>query len=202
MLVLFLFVCAIYTTNVVTYPITIEITNSTLNNSNTTTPLLMTCFFDNGVNIATNLIVILMRVYVPFLLMICFNLSVIIRLRNSKKRVAFATTAQKTAQLHKSKETKFAMITILIDTAFFVFNTPIAVFFVIQTVNLFKDSIDSDRISTAYTNFFNNVAQLISFGYSELMIFIFVAINRFFREEILIVLKIRQPQASSSRNHT
>lgn len=163
---------------------------------------IISCVTATSVNLATNLIAILMRIYIPFLLMITFNWVVILRLRESKKKVGFslilmnnkrATNQNQPVQQKISrKEYKFTVAMIVIDVAFFVLNTPLAGFFVILIYNLFSTSLTDLAVPNAYVNLFNQISQLMSFGYSELMIFIFVALNKYFRDELLIVFRLKR----------
>lgn len=188
-------------TNLLTYPIT----RTSINNVTTTS-----CFTSLPVQISTTLIAILMRIYIPFLLMIGFNLIVIIRLRNSKRRVGINGRKNAQQQLPSTqpanqlsrKEYKFVVTTIIIDAMFFVLHTPLAAFFVITIYNQFNDSITSVPVVSAWVNLFSNVSQLIAVGYPELMIFIFVTLNRYFREELLVIFRLSKRPTVGNQNES
>ena len=190
-------------TNLLTYPIT----RTSINNVTITS-----CFTSLPVQISTTLIAILMRIYIPFLLMIGLNFIVIIRLRNSKRRVGINGRKNNNAQQQlpstqpanqlSRKEYKFVVTTIIIDAMFFVLHTPLAAFFVITIYNQFNDSITSQPVVSAWVNLFSNVSQLMAVAYPELMIFIFVTLNRYFREELLVIFRLSKRPTVGNQNES
>lgn len=164
----------------------------------------MFCFMHFQVAAATNVIAILMRVYIPFVITFCLNMIVISRLKKSKNTVRGATQIINGKQPGKitNKEYKFKMATITIDFTFLVFYTPLAVNLTFNIVDL-DDSISNDPfLNAVINNLFSNLSTLLAFSYSIALVFMFFIFNRYFREELAIILRLRQvsSQQESSLN--
>jgi hypothetical protein len=187
---------AIVLTTNVTNLITNTTTRISSNNQTTTS-----CVTASEINIATNIIAIIMRVYLPFSLMVGFDWLVIKRLRSSKQRVGVLVvqmTSQQSQQQQQSeqqkfsKEQKFALATITIDLVFFVFYTPVAVNLTMNLVDVFSSALSYNTVIDAQVDFYSNVAQLIAFTYHSSGFFIFIGFNKIFRKEIFRILRIKR----------
>lgn len=130
-----------------------------------------------------------MRIYIPFTLMVTFNGIVIKRLQKSKKITRGTTT---TTQM-SNREYKFKLATVIIDFTFLAFYTPMAVNLSFGIVDIINNSISNDPMADVIINvLFANVAQLLAFAYSVIMIFIFVIFNKIFRKEIISLLRLNR----------
>ena len=165
------------------------------------------CYMALETSIATNLIAILVRIYIPFILMATFDAFVILRLRQSKIKVSPSFSKDPDLQRrHQNqishRDYRFTVSTIIIDLTFFIFYTPLAGFFGINIAGLFNNSLWSPNTS-AYINFFSNLSQLLSFGHTIALVFLSTFFNRYFREELvyLCTLKIIQPNNSLSKSN-
>lgn len=154
------------------------------------------CQTSSDINIATNIIALLMRVYVPFALMVIFNGFVIKRLRKSKIKVGAIATqiGQKKKQRGQmsQKEYKFIVSTIIMDFIFFAFYTPLAVYLIMSIVDLFSGALSSNPLTSQITSFYSNIVQLLAYSYHTVVIFIFSGFNKFFRIEIRKLLCLQR----------
>lgn len=193
---IFIVVLGLNSTNLITYPVTRGSTTS--------------CFTATEINIASNLIALLMRVYLPYFFMCVFNIIVISRLKSSKRKVGTMTTtndgqkvARRTGKLSR-KEYKFTVATLLMDLFFLLMNTPVSVWLTMSTVDLFTKAFSSDTFVNTAFNLYANIAQLIAFSYSMSMIFVFIIFNRTFRDELIYLFRLRTffPQNSTNSAQT
>ena len=197
-------------TNLMTYP-----TNSTSSSRNYTSSSSTTatsCGMTTEVSIATNLIANLMRVFIPFGLMLTLNLIVIYCLKQSKVKVGVSNIMQIASQLQNkqserqltNKEFRFMISTLIIDFVFLIFYLPVGVSFAIVTYNQFSTSITGDSYSNAVFTFFNNMTQLFAMAHTSVLIFIFIIFNRYFRLELIFLLRLHklfptlQPEGSTN----
>ena len=124
--------------------------------------------------------------------MLSLNAFVLMRLRRSRNRVITVSFHSSEVQRRLNgqltkREIRFIVSTITIDFTFFLFYTPLAAFFGISIGNLFNSSLWAPLTST-FINLFSNVSQLLAFGHSVALIFIFAACNRYFRLELANLL--------------
>ena len=148
------------------------------------------CVQTNEARAAANIISILLRAYIPFTLMLVFDIIVFKRLRQSKRRVGVILMGQQTQPGHISnKEYRFILSTIFIDLTFVVFYIPVSIYVTATVVNLY---VRWDSVVTAGFNLFYNSAILFAYLYSALMFFIFLIFNRFFRHEVFNILRLHK----------
>lgn len=169
-------------TNLMTYP--------AIDSNNTTY-----CFMTNNLNVVTNLIAVLMRFLIPYIIMLTFNLLVIYRLKRSKIRVSFSNSIRSGSQEQPlrqltRKEFRFTVSTLIIDSLFLFFYFPLGVNYAIATYNLFCTSITSDLYLNAVFNLFSNLTQILALAHTSVLFFIFVVFNRIFRTELIVLLRI------------
>lgn len=176
-------------TNLMSYP-----TTNTRDGRNNTF-----CSTSNDVSIATSLIANLMRIFIPFIIMLTLNLLVIFGLKKSKIRVGVsnvmqiaAKSGQQPSRRFTNKEFKFTVSTLIIDFIFLFFYLPLGVAFIIQTYNLFSTSLTSDPIGNAAYGLFNNVSQLFALAHTSVLIFLFIIFNRYFRAELILLLRLHK----------
>jgi hypothetical protein len=147
------------------------------------------CITTNDIETARNIQTILFRVYIPFVLMLVMDVIVFKRLRQSKRRVAVTTT--QTGQSHQisNREYSFMISTIYIDLSFVVFYTPAAVHLSITIVDLF---VDWDTLMGTVINILYNCSILTAFLYSVQTFFMFFILNRYFRNEVISILRLNK----------
>ena len=148
------------------------------------------CTIANDVTVAANILAILFRAYIPFGLMLAFDIIVLKRLRNSKRRVAVTQMGQRKQPGQVSnKEYNFIVSTILIDIAFLLFYTPIAAYISMTVADVY---VSWDRLASAAINLLYSCAMLTAYLYSVWLLVIFFIFNRYFRNEVYTVLRLNK----------
>jgi hypothetical protein len=187
-------------TNLITYPVTITFANTNFTY----------CYMSNNLSIATYLISVLMRVFVPFGIMLSLNLIVIWTLKQSKIRVGVSNVVQIASSISgqesrqfTNKEFRFMVSTLIIDFIFLFFYLPLAVNYGIATYNLFSTSLTSDPVWYAAFNLFSTLAQLLAMAHTSVLFIVFVIFNRNFRNELIVWLRLnRLLKSLQSENNT
>lgn len=148
------------------------------------------CTISNDVTVAANVLAILFRAYIPFGLMLAFDIIVLKRLRKSKRRIAVTQMGQrKQPGQISNKEYNFIVSTILIDIAFLLFYTPIAAYISMTVADVY---VNWDRLATAAINLLYSCAMLTAYLYSVWLLVIFFIFNRYFRNEVYTVLRLNK----------
>lgn len=123
----------------------------------------------------------LVKIYIPYFIMVGLNIKVILRLRDSKKALQGPGVRNNTS--------KFAVSTILIDLIFLIFKSPEAL---LQIYSYIKERQptrqDLNQISHVLPIL--NISTDVALTYSALLVFIFLVFNRLFRQEVLRLGKI------------
>ena len=122
--------------------------------------------------------------------MLVLDIIVFRRLRKSRQRVGVTQIGQrKQPGQFSNKEYNFIISTIFIDLTFVVFYTPISAHVTITVVNLY---VAWDPLTAAIFNVYYNVALLVVYLYSVVLLFIFVIFNRYFRSEVFSLLRLNR----------
>jgi hypothetical protein len=137
-----------------------------------------------------------MRIYLPLIIMVWLNLSIIRKMYKSRHRLSQAGVKVKKIS---PREARFTFLTILFDAIFWIFYAPFSVYLTIGIVNIFSPFQDASN-SAAY-NLFSNVAQLIAITYHASFFFLNFFFNRIFRNEVLSIPRIFSGSDSSKRSH-
>ena len=125
----------------------------------------------NQLFIINNLIDILMKICIPYLIIVVFDLMVIVRLRRSKPEL-------RSRQPRRNKSYRFTINTILIDLLFLIFNIPsILIFYFKRILNLNSPPLPIQ------------VLPLLANIYSHLFFILFFIFNRIFRHEFVSIFK-------------
>lgn len=132
----------------------------------------------------------LMRVYIPFALMFSLNMVIISRLQKSKRNIGQVNQIINGNKQISNKERMFKIKTVIMDFTFLVFYMPVAVNLTLNIVNL-NDTITKDvYLDAILNNLFANLSTLLAYSYSVALIFIFLIFNKYFRDELLILLRL------------
>ena len=139
------------------------------------------CTADFTATISSDIISILMRTYIPFLLMIVFNILMIRKIFKNNRTMAKQTNLAQ-------KETHFTFAVIAYDIYFLVFNFPLSVFYIMYDINLYNGAIAGDAVFSASYNVFSFTAANFAFCVQTFSFFLYVAFNKLFLNEIFILL--------------
>ena len=169
-------------------------------------------------SVASILSLVIIRTYLPFILMLTLNIIVFIRLRRSKLRVTSHNTSSHSNQANTSvtthlshtrliphltnKQTKFIVSTLFIDLTFVVFYTPLTAYFSISISSIINMNANWDPLNTAYIELFSNITQLFAYAYSVSLFFIFVLLNRYFRQEFIDFFRFQRILSIFSNNNS
>ena len=125
----------------------------------------------------------IIKLYVPYFIMVGLDIKVVLSLRESKKRALNGRGVQ-------NGMNKFTISTILIDLIYLIFKS-IKVIFQSYT---FIIVIRSEYFGNTNVNFifilFYKISDDIAFSHSAFIIFIFVIFNRLFRKEIICFFRL------------
>ena len=167
-----------------TYPVT---------NANNIT----SCFTSTQAKTASTLCLNLMRIFIPFGIMLTLNLIVIWRLKQSKRRVNATNviqtgSSQQTNGVLGKKELRFAVSTLLIDFVFLVFYLPMGADYIIQIYKLYNNSLTSDPVISASYQIYTNTCLMLSLAHTSALFFVFVIFNRYYRVELFILFRLNR----------
>jgi hypothetical protein len=132
----------------------------------------MRCTANLEINLASDIISISLRTYLPFILMLIFDIIVIKDLFVSKAKLSIS---------NQKKEIKFSLAVIFITVSIFIFNGALSVAFLM----VYTNSITSSNVWYTFTVTFSFYLQTFSF-------FINFFLNSLFRNEFLLMIKLRK----------
>lgn len=130
------------------------------------------------------------RLFIPYAIMVSFNVKVILRLRASKQRSGLNNSRVRGQTNITHKGFRFTISTILIDLIFLIFNSPeifLSGFNYIERM-IFKLNTSNGVIF----NIFFDFSLLLSLSYSSVLIFVFLVFNRIFRKELFLVFRLKK----------
>ena len=174
---------------------TVSFINST--NGTNQTQVTVSCITSSYVTLINNIIALLMRIYIPFILMIVFNLISIRDLKKSRKRVdkhkSHSSLVGNKNEQRKMPSIiyKFTVSNLAMDFIFLFFYLPLTVSYTLNIVSYFVPIFGTDDVATADFTMFLDMSQLFAFFYHMIDIFIFLAFNRLFRDDLLLLLGLR-----------
>ena len=160
------------------------------------------CTADYGMIILSDLISITFRTYIPFALMLIFNVSVVRRILKNNRNIVKRNVLC-------GKEYQFTLAVISYDVYFIAINFPVSVYYVVK--DGFLDQFASNPLLAAYFNLVDSI--LVSFAYYEqtYSIFIYLAFNKLYRQEFFHIVRkifsvinsyLVSPTSSNSANNT
>lgn len=138
------------------------------------------CTADYGMIILSDLVSITFRTYIPFALMLIFNVCVVRRILKNNRNIVKRNVLS-------GKEYQFTMAVISYDVYFIAINFPVSVYYVVK--DGFLNQFDSNPLLAAYFNLVDSI--LVSFAYYEqtYSIFIYLAFNKLYRQEFLFIMR-------------
>lgn len=145
--------------------------------ANTSNP---SCMADRNIVLSSDMISIVLRTYLPFLIMIVLNALMVRKIRESSRRT-FKQTAVGRREYH------FTLATMAYDAYFLLFNFPLSVFYIFFDINLYSGAFMNDRLLAAKYSLANSAFINFSFCEQTLTIFMYVAFNKLFRNELIRV---------------
>ena len=143
------------------------------------------CLASNSVTVASDIISMLVRIYIPLLLMVVFNGLMIYWI--FKKSRSSKVVVQKNSAL-KRKEHQFTISVLSCNALFFLTNFPLAIFFIFYDSLLYSNAFKSDSILSARYSLYMNILVSISFFDQTFSIFMYFGFNKLFRKELIFII--------------
>ena len=140
------------------------------------------CTFSDELTLATDILSTIVRTYLPFVLISTFNLILVKELFLSKVNLKMK---------NQRKEIQFTIVVLLISIAFFLFNSPISIVFIINNLFRFNESV-RPFINSQLLSFVLNITTNLAYWYQCLNFFFNLMFNSLFRDEVLIILRIKK----------
>jgi hypothetical protein len=169
------------------------ITNVFDSNSNRTmnmTVLSLSCTISSELGLATDILNVLMRSYIPFVLMIFLNVSMTRRFLRSKK---ISTSRNRSLK----REYIFTLTVFGMSLTFFVFYLPWSVYYVLNRIFQSISSLQTAQID-AQLNIFQSIAFSIAYANNWSLFFVNVVFNGVFRKEFFNMMAFRRLNLASS----
>jgi hypothetical protein len=137
-----------------------------------------TCKSTNEILAASDIISACLRTYIPIVLMMFFNISIV--------RYMFKSKAKLNLKIHK-REIQFTMTVLLSNIIFFIMNAPLAIAFILNIIYSYSD-IEVDRNFKAGFDFYYNLAVNFSYMYQAFDFFLNLIVNSIFRNELFLLI--------------
>ena len=142
------------------------------------------CTADNSISVASDMVLIIMRLYIPIFLMIVFNLFMI-RIVLKKSRAV---------ERHASKKEHLFTISVMIQDAYILLLvTPVSIYYILYDINLFSGAFNGNPVFTAAYNVFGNVTKDVAFYVQTFSFFIYLGSNKLYRHELLYLIGLVIP---------
>ena len=125
----------------------------------------------------------IVKLYIPYFIMVGLDIKVILSLRQSKKRALNGRGVQNSMN-------KFTISTILIDLIYLIFKSPQIVFQFYSYILIIRGEFYGITNEKFLIDLLNKLSDDIAFSYSAFIIFIFVIFNRLFRKEIIFFYRL------------
>jgi hypothetical protein len=177
--VMFFSIIAINSPNLLFY---LDISNNT-NGTHIPMSVLGTCRGYPAIQVLTDLVSTVMRTWLPILLMIVLDILIIRKLNVNKMKLGVNQSSRKKKENHYTKNV------ILFNFLFFIFNSPIAVGFFVESMRTYTNLITMNALGGAIFDLYFQIAGNFSFAYQSVSFFINFISNRLYRNEIIALFK-------------
>ena len=167
----------------------------------------VSCTADYAIIISTDIISILVRTYIPFILMIGFNIVLIKKTFNRAKVNTIRNSTKSTR-----KEHQFTIAVIAYDMFFIIFNFPRSIYFVFYDVNLYSGAMDGNPVFSASYSIVNAATSNLAIFVQTFSFLTYLRFNKLYRKELLGMLgkilpisslrSINQTSTNQTVNHT
>lgn len=154
------------------------------------------CTADSDSIIASDIISIILRTYLPFALMIIMNTIMIRKIISNR-----GSTLRQTSLT--GKEYQFTLAVIAYDVYFFLINFPSSLYYIFYDANLYRDAFVNNTLFRAQYNMVSAAAINLSYCSQTFSFFMFLAFNKLFRQELaklVIPRRFRQVGQSTTLN--
>ena len=141
------------------------------------------CVASNTVTVASDIIAMIVRIYIPMLLMVVFDGLMIYRIA---KKSRSSKLARKNSL--KRKEHHFTVSVLSANFAFFLYNIPLAIFFIFYDSLLYSNAFKNNSTLSALYSLYMNILVSISFFDQTFSVFMYFGFNKLFRKELVFII--------------
>ena len=141
------------------------------------------CTADNAIIVSSDIISIFLRTYIPFTLMIVFNIVMIKKTFNRAK----VNITRKLTNLTR-KEYQFTIAVIAYDIFFLFLNFPRSLYFIMYDVNLYSGAFNGNSLFSAIYSVFNAVTSNLATFVQTFSFVTYLAFNKLYRKEFLYLI--------------
>ena len=152
------------------------------------------CKGDFTIKSSTDAISLLFRTYIPFSLMILFNIIMVQKIVKNKRIATHQTAISR-------KETQFTFAVISSDIYFLILNFPFSVFSIFYDVYLYNGTFDKDDSFYRKYLLVNAIFSDIAFFVQTFSFFLYLSSNKLFRNEFLKIVAWISCNQSLSRSY-
>ena len=132
--------------------------------------------------ISSNILRLLMQLFIPYAIMVILDLTIIIRLRNLKIHLS---ESQSTQANSVNKSSRFTRNTILIDLIYLIFNLPSIILDTYYTLHILFPNMP---FIPFFWELMLEMFLLFPYFYASLLFVVFIVFNRIFRAEFIAIL--------------
>jgi hypothetical protein len=157
---------------------------------NNTTIIKKQCSALHSVSVASDIITIVFRSYLPLLLMLIIDIILVRHVFEAKRKLT-------KSKLTSRKQLSFTLIVILSNFAFFTFNFPLSIAYILSNIYNYSGI----KVESSYFisfNFYFQLAVYFSFLYQNFSFFIYFSFNSLFREEVLNLFRAKENKKTLS----
>ena len=141
------------------------------------------CIADYEITVLSDIISIFLRTYIPFTLMILFNI-VMVKKTFDKSRVAFKRSSTNLSR----KEYQFTVAVIAYDIFFLILNFPRSIYFIMYDVNLYSGAFNGNPLFSANYSVLNAVTSNLATFVQTFSFVTYLAFNKLYRKEFLYLI--------------
>lgn len=136
------------------------------------------CVSDFPITISSDIISIVLRTYLPIILMLAFNILMLRKIFRSSRATFNQTRLSR-------KEHQFTISVMSYDAFFFIVKFPITVYYILYDVNLYSGALSQNYDLALIYNLVINVFLDLSYFDQTFSFFLYLAFNKIFRSEFI-----------------
>jgi hypothetical protein len=140
------------------------------------------CTASADITLTTNLETICLRTYFPFLCMVIFNVTMVRSIFKKNQRAFQGTSLSR-------KEYQFTLAVMAYNIYFFVFNFPLSVWYILNSITTYLDSYRNDSVGAAKFNFIGNLTIGLADFIQTFSIISHLIFNKLFRQELFSLIQ-------------
>ena len=156
------------------------------------TTSIFTCIASSFVAILSDMVSMVVRIHIPLLLMLIFDIRMIYHLYKSSKSAKASSV--------KRKEHQFTIAAMLCTFLFFITYFPLAIFYIFYDIELYSGAFNGDSVLSVLYTFYLNIFLNISYVQQTFSLFIYLAFNKLFRRELFKILFFKSVKKTNLEN--